>query len=814
MRQTLKLSLTLVLACLMLFAVAVVASAEAKPTASGTCGESLIYQYYDDTKTLIISGTGKMDNYSTKTMPWYSQLGSFETIIVEEGVTQIGTTAFFGATSLKEVRLPDSLVTIGGYAFQNCTALEKVYFGSGLKEVYDAAFKGCSSMTEVHIKDLSGWCKVAFSSFTSHPVSRNPGCGFYLNDELLVDVVVPSDVTSLSRYTFYFCYSIKTITFHENITHFGDASLQGLNRATTMIFNNGGFTTGTKVFGDTLTYLTDIYVNDPAKWCTNVYSGNGSIPNRANSNLTIHFGDYDLTPGKTENPITLPIPAGVTTINANIFYDCDNVTVVIIPESMTSINGCKSDNGAFAYGRVYKVYGAAGSYAQTYATENGLTFSGYAIKDVTGVELDAAEATVNVGETYTLTATVTPSNATFNTVAWSSSDLSVATVSAGVVTAVGAGEATITVTTDDGSFTDTCVITVPSVDVTGIQLDATTLEVYEGHKAALTATVLPANASNKEVIWASLNEGVATVVNGVITPVSAGTATITATTAEGAFVAECQVTVVTPTIFVKSVAIDPAEFQLAVGEQLQLNAIITPADATNQEVTWVSWNKSVVTVDANGLVTAVGEGTTQIKVASVEDPSISKKCNVTVVAPADVDVEEIALDCEELEIVIGKEYAFTVEFTPANTTQKNLYWESSNEDVATITEDGVLEAVGFGDTIITVISLDNEDLFAECYVTVVEGKKVESVTLNKTSANVLLGDIVNLVANVNPSDAEDISVTWSSSNEDVATVVDGVVTTVGSGVANITVTTVDGGFTATCKIIVTLGNELPPQEWN
>ncbi len=169
---------------------------------------------------------------------------------------------------------------------------------------------------------------------------------------------------------------------------------------------------------------------------------------------------------------------------------------------------------------------------------------------VTGVTLDKPSISIVEGQSDQLKATVAPANATNKKVSWDSSDKSIATVSDGVVTAVKAGTATVTVTTQDGGFKATCQVTVTakSVDpgtiaVTGVSLDKTTLSLEEGATDQLTATVSPADATNKDVMWSSSDEGVATVKDGLVTAIKAGTATITVTTQDGSFTATCQVTV-------------------------------------------------------------------------------------------------------------------------------------------------------------------------------------------------------------------------------------------------------------------------------
>ena len=165
---------------------------------------------------------------------------------------------------------------------------------------------------------------------------------------------------------------------------------------------------------------------------------------------------------------------------------------------------------------------------------------------VTGVTLSETTLTLDVGESDTLTATITPSNATDQNVTWSSDNESVATVDQnGRVTAVAQGGATITAAVDGKSAK--CSVTVNAaapVPVTSVSLDKTSLELTEGKTAQLTATVEPNNATNKNVTWESSNTSVATVdANGLVTAVSAGTATITVTTVDGGKTDTCTVTV-------------------------------------------------------------------------------------------------------------------------------------------------------------------------------------------------------------------------------------------------------------------------------
>lgn len=189
-------------------------------------------------------------------------------------------------------------------------------------------------------------------------------------------------------------------------------------------------------------------------------------------------------------------------------------------------------------------------------TVNGGTLTdnvtGDVIYKVTGVSLDKTSLNLNPGKEGTLTATITPDNATNQNVTWESSDTKVVTVDNGLVTAVAEGTATITVTTADGGKTATCEVTVTppaKTPVTSVTLDKTRLTLDVGGSDTLTATVKPDNATNKAVTWSTSNKNVATVNNGVVTAVGAGTATITAAASDGSGkTATCEVTVNGPVL--------------------------------------------------------------------------------------------------------------------------------------------------------------------------------------------------------------------------------------------------------------------------
>lgn len=303
---------------------------------------------------------------------------------------------------------------------------------------------------------------------------------------------------------------------------------------------------------------------------------------------------------------------------------------------------------------------------------------------VTEVKLDKDSLTLDVGGSENLAATITPSNATNKNVTWSSDNQNVATVENGKVTAVGAGKATITVTTEDGNKTATCAVTVNPISVTGVTLDQSALPISVGGSAELKANVTPENATNKTVTWSSDNTAVATVdASGKVTAVAPGTATITVTTADGGKTANCTVTVTQP---VNDVTLDKTTMDLFVGNGGTLTAKIQPDNASNKTVDWTTSNAGVATVDANGKVTAVGAGKATITATAADGSEKKAACEVTVTAKTyTLTADPAAIGFGSVQTGYSQPAAQTV--TVKNTGNQNL---NLNQPAASNYEVGAL----------------------------------------------------------------------------------------------------------------------------
>lgn len=255
---------------------------------------------------------------------------------------------------------------------------------------------------------------------------------------------------------------------------------------------------------------------------------------------------------------------------------------------------------------------------------------------VSGVALNKKVATINVGKTVTVKATVTPANAANKTLSWTSSNTKIATVSNGVVKGVKAGRVVITAKTTDGSnISATCTVTVKQ-PVTSISLSKKAT-MYTGKKLTLKAKVNPANASNKALTWKSYNTKIAKVAsNGVVTGVKAGTVKITATAKDGSRKsATCTVTVrqsVSKITLSKTNVVLPKK-----GSSYNVKVTVAPKNAYNKNVAVKSAKTKVAKVSASTVksgktvkITAVKKGTTKVVFTAKDGSKKSATCKVTV----------------------------------------------------------------------------------------------------------------------------------------------------------------------------------------
>ena len=426
--------------------------------------------------------------------------------------------------------------------------------------------------------------------------------------------------------------------------------------------------------------------------------------------------------------------------------------------------------------------------------------------DPTAITLPTETQEVKQGETRTLSPTLEPEGALAENLTWTSDNEAVATVtSSGVVKGVKASdtEVTITVTTANGKSA-TCKVKVVAPDPTYVSLPGSQ-EVKKGETVTLTPTLLPENASTSTLTWESSDDAIATVTSeGKVEGKAVGTATITVKTANGKS-ATCQVRVVQPDL--TDITLPTETQEVKQGETLDLTTLwtLTPADASTAGLEWSSSDEAIATVTSSGVVKGVKVNDAEVTITvKTTDGSISKECKVKVVAPEPLSVSLPTT----LKVKVGGEETLTPEYTPSDATS-TLTWESSDDAIATVSE-GKVEGKAEGSATIKVTTANGKT--ASCLVTVVPADPVDptTITLPTETQEVKQGETLDLKEKwtLDPADASTANLEWTSSNEAVATVSDGVVTGVKADAAEVTISVKVKGSTEeakTCKVKV-----LPP----
>ncbi len=418
----------------------------------------------------------------------------------------------------------------------------------------------------------------------------------------------------------------------------------------------------------------------------------------------------------------------------------------------------------------------------------------------TGVKLPTKKLTLYVSQTKTLKAEVLPSNASNKSVSWSSSNKKVATVSkSGKITAKAPGTATITVKTKNGGYKATCKITVKKyVKLKYFKLNKSSVSINDGKIYTLKATFSPSNASNKDLTWKSSNTAVATVSSkGVVKGVKPGTATISCKSKETGKTVKCTVKI--KRVKVKRVLFAEDIYTVKHNGKLQLKALISPTNATNKKVKWKSSHPEFVKVSSSGKVTGLKLGKTATITATSVDGKKVAYCKVKV---EKVPVTAIKLNKTTAAAFTGGTVTLTPKFTPSKPSDSKVTWTSSDTKLATVSADGVVKALKAGTVTVTCKTSDG-GYTAKCTVVIEEGIKATGIKLDKKSEEANVGTAFNLIATIEPNNASNKKVVWSSSNPAVATVsANGRVVTLKEGVTYIKAKTEDGRYSASCRINV------------
>ena len=489
---------------------------------------------------------------------------NLKTVKLEKGLTQIAGNLFMRCYGLENIDIPDTVTTIGENAFKLCTSLENVKMYNSIDEINGRAFAGCTSLKSVSLPDsITGMGTEIFSGCTSLSSVKLPNKRVNIMSSTfegctsLTEITLPDTVTTIQDHAFKNCTALKTINWSKSITDIQSYAFENCDALTKLDIPNTVTNIGTGAFYECGGF-TDIAVPNSVKNLgSRAFENCDALAKVSISDSVTSMGekafydcdaltDVELGTGITQIPTScfehcdaLPsvvLPYRVSKVGDNAFKNCVALIEITIPRATTSIS-----SSVFSYPAKMTVYGISGTYAETFANQQGMKFVDKAVK-ATNVVLDKTELTLNRGMKYSLTMTVTPATFT-DEVSWKSTNVNVAAIAEdGTVTAKEAGQATIKVTVGDVSAT--CKVNVVQ-PVTSIYLNKTSLEMTALNTYQLQASVYPSEANNKEVSWESSDEKVATVdENGLVQAKEKGTAVITAKAKDGSEVSRsCKVTV-------------------------------------------------------------------------------------------------------------------------------------------------------------------------------------------------------------------------------------------------------------------------------
>lgn len=783
---------------------------------------------------------------------------SLENVSFGGAVREIGTSAFEDCTALKSMEFGEGVNYIGALAFYRCTGLQSLSLG-GVYEIGIGAFNGCTSLKAIRVAASNE----TFQADGSVLYDKGSGKLVFCAQGATGKVKISENTTEIDEYAFNGCQKLTGVSFPESVSKIGTGAFLSCTHMTAIsvpaeieklgclslgyYFDSGELKKASylsmyggaesaaalycsahevsfKPYSDTLllntehaviaegdsfevtyTFLSDKKAkltwesSDPSVVTAEdgklkaIAAGSAEVtvtaddissrvvkvtvvkPSENISNTKKSYDSRRIYRGETEELSSILEQIIDPLLDVNKFWYSSDPKVAVVSD-----DGRITAIGAGSANITCRLPDGSENYFWITVTERPLRFSVIQPSDE-----------IPLGESITLKKEILPTKST-DTVTWKSDNSNIALVDAkGVVTAVSQGSCDITATTASGiksTVTVKCVIPADS-----ISLDVETRSVYQSKEFNLTAQLSPAD-SRQRIVWRSSDPSVVSVNSkGKVTGSSFGTATVYAATASGAETS-CVVNVVAKA---EQLSLDVKNLALNIGDDRQLHAVIFPSYSpeTTDKCTWNSTDEKIATVDENGVVRAVGVGSCIINCKTSGD--LISKCRVQVKQPA--QIAEITSDVDN--IYIGQTAQLKLKLIPENTTD-NVEWSCEDDSIARVTSQGVVKGRAAGTVMITakaVNEINGETVTAAYELTVL--KKAESVKLKRTSISMNVGDTDSLLYVITPSDSND-TVTWSSSDESIATVrEDGLITAVKSGTCYISVKT-GSGCSARCKIIV------------
>lgn len=386
-------------------------------------------------------------------------------------------------------------------------------------------------------------------------------------------------------------------------------------------------------------------------------------------------GSYSVYEGETT---TITIPTSfINTLNMSTvigyYWTAGSSDISIISKSTTqcTIRGQRiTDNARLNYKCSYKIDG----FYREFDVYFDITVKQRTIS-IANVTISPSNTTLNIDETCQLKVNIYPSNASYKNITWSTNNNCVTVSNNGFVKAIKAGTAKVYcyVTESNGNVWDNyCTVTVSEpILIESINLSNNRLEIEEGETYALSATVVPDNANNKELKWSTDNTSVISIdSDGLIHALKPGVCNVICSTSDGSNLSSLCNVIVTeakPKILVSELILDKTNIIVGLNETVRLNCEILPENASNKEIEWSSWHSDIATV-CDGILEAQKVGTTVISATSTDGSNVSAFCSVKVVE--DASINDIMID--NLNITYNNVYDLTGRIILTNATLKQV----------------------------------------------------------------------------------------------------------------------------------------------
>lgn len=463
----------------------------------------------------------------------FSGCSSLVSFKVPEDVITIYPYAFYGCEGLENIIFNDNLALIGSSSFYECKSLKSIILPNNVKAINSSAFSHCESLEEVALND--GLITIDSSAFEY--------------DKKLKNIKLPDTMNYLGAYVFRYCDSLNKVEFGSGISEVSSYAFYECPQINTIVLPVQFKSIAEYAFGN-CTNLSDITIN---RNVNNISLNAFSYLDR----LTIHGipGTYAETFAKENDIKFVALENGAEAIKlSRTKINIGAGEKIKLTASITPVDAIDELTWSSTDDDIVKVDSEGNVTAVAPGEATILAMAGSIIEScevtvyraVNSVYLDKSSYEGSIGEEFTLIATIYPSDATYQTVTWESSNNNIAEVdSQGKVTLKAYGTANITVKTDDKEKTYTCTVTVKPINVTGVALNEKKIEIEAGKTVQLTATISPENATNKSVTWSSSKPDIATVKDGLVTGRSVGSSVIIVKTVDGSKTATCTVTVKT-----------------------------------------------------------------------------------------------------------------------------------------------------------------------------------------------------------------------------------------------------------------------------